>query len=75
MPSLLDYEAGDSRLAEFRRGFAHGAQAVFDVVGGHLTEGHANLLRQWLNAPVREWTLRAGEPEEPPVAPPLMPPE
>ena len=53
MSSLLDYEAGDSKKPEFRRGFAHGAQAVFDVVGGHLTEEHAGLLRHWLNVEIR----------------------
>ncbi|GJE46937.1 hypothetical protein [Methylobacterium soli] len=74
MSSLLDYEAGDSKKPEFRRGFAHGAQAVFDVVGGHLTEEHAGLLRHWLNAEIRSWSLRAREPEEPPAAPSLLPP-
>ena len=74
MSSLLDYEAGDSKRPEFRRGFAHGAQAVFDVVGGHLTGEHADLLRRWINEEVRSWSLTASEPEEPPAAPPLLPP-
>ena len=70
-----DYEPEDSRRPEFRRGFAHGTQAVFDVVGGHLTEEHADLLRHWLNEAVRDWRQRPGEPEEPPAAPLLLPPD
>ncbi|MER2265259.1 hypothetical protein [Methylobacterium oxalidis] len=75
MSSLLDYEPGDSRTAEFRRGFAHGAQAVFDVVGGHLAEPHAQMLRAWLNEAVRDWSRHPGEADEPPTPPELLPPE
>ncbi|MGH1571310.1 hypothetical protein ACRAWG_12215 [Methylobacterium sp. P31] len=74
MTSLLDYEPGDCRTAEFRRGFAHGAQAVFDAAGGHLCEEHAVALRDWLNRAVREWISRPGEAEEPPPTPSLLSP-
>lgn len=73
MASLLDYEPDDCRTAEFRRGFAHGAQALFDVAGGHLSEEHAALVRDWLNRSVRDWTASPGETEEPPPAPSLLP--
>jgi hypothetical protein len=69
MSSLLDYEPEDIRQPELRRGFAHGAQAVFDVVGGHITEEHAVLLRRWINDEVRAWIHRADDSGEPPAAP------
>ncbi|MCP2080739.1 UNVERIFIED_ORG: hypothetical protein J2W74_001925 [Methylorubrum zatmanii] len=73
MASLLEYKPGDCQTAEFRRGFAHGAQALFEVAGSHLSEEHTALLRDWPNESVRDWTLRPGEAEEPPPAPSLLP--
>lgn len=66
MASLLDYEHGDRRTAEFHRGFTHGAQAQFDVASGHRSADHASLLRDWLIRSVRDWTARPGEAGEPP---------
>ncbi|GEP11134.1 hypothetical protein [Methylobacterium gnaphalii] len=74
MSSLLEYEEGDSDRAEFRRGFAHGAQALFDVVGSQLSQGDADTLRRWLNRDIREWTLTGEELGRPPQAPELLPP-
>ncbi|MER2269124.1 hypothetical protein [Methylobacterium oxalidis] len=74
MASLLDYEPGDCRTAEFRSGFAHGPQALFDVAGGHLSEEHAALWRDWLNRSVRDRTASPGAAEEPLPAPSLLRP-
>jgi hypothetical protein len=69
MSSLSDKDFDSEGEARFRRGYCHGAQAVFDAVKEALEPSQSQKLEIWLADVLRAW--QSNGPFDPPAPPTL----
>ncbi len=72
MPPASKLEFDLEREMAYRQGYTHGAEAVMNVIVGHLPHDQIQELRKWASGGLLNWRMRS-EPdvELPPDAPVL----